>query len=288
MSNNYNSKQIFVLPAVSSMGHAIHGGSPTTFFTLQQMFGKNEKLEQELELATRSQQQKEDTPIDNRSLLTLSQNLPSSSGLTYYPALHSAAALGQVLTVIGLLENNSELVDINQQDHNGNTALMWAASEGYSETVQLLMENNADANVQNFAGETALILAAARGHLRVCSILLENGAQSSLPNMEQASPLHFAAANGHIEVIRLLVRYGAYVNAQDEEGDTALHYAIREKQFAAVRCLVSECGAWVDLKNEDSETPLNLASCLEESEMVRFLAPLASAETEHGGDLMVF
>jgi ankyrin repeat protein len=47
-------------------------------------------------------------------------------------------------------------------DHHGNTPLIWAASEGNDDIVQLLVEQGANVNTQNFAGETALFLAAAR------------------------------------------------------------------------------------------------------------------------------
>ena len=78
-----------------------------------------------------------------------------------YSQLHVFASSGQVKAANNILESCS-LNEINKQDNNGNTPLIWAAMEGHDDIVQLLVDYRAEINLQNFAGETALLVAASR------------------------------------------------------------------------------------------------------------------------------
>jgi len=158
---------------------------------------------------------------------------------------------------------------------------MWAVGQAREDLIQLFVDQGAYVNMQNFTGETALYLAASRGFSRICSFLLENGADISISTLEGCNAVHIAAANGHIEVLQTLARNGAFMNAQDEEGDAPIHYAIREGQEMAVEFLVKECKVDVDLRNEDLESPVELASCLGESRMVQFLSAFSKENNEY-------
>lgn len=149
---------------------------------------------------------------------------------------------------------------------------MWAASEGNDDIVQLLVEQGANINAQNFAGETALFIASTRGFDTIAHTLLENGANVHIANIDGATALHMAVANGNLSTSTLLVKYGAFVNSQDDNGDSPLHYAVREENSRLVEMLVSHCNADVEIVNDDQETPMDLASCLECTDIVRFLS----------------
>jgi ankyrin repeat protein len=125
--------------------------------------------------------------------------------------------------------------------------------------------------MQNFVGETALFLAAARGFDRICALLIENGGDGRLATVDGTNPMHIAASCGHLEVIKLLSTRGTYINAVDEEGDCALHYAVREGQRATVELLVKHFGADHTVKNDDLETPLDLAIEFGETAIADFL-----------------
>eukprot|EP01114_Cavostelium_apophysatum_P016822 TRINITY_DN485_c0_g1_i1.p1 TRINITY_DN485_c0_g1~~TRINITY_DN485_c0_g1_i1.p1 ORF type:complete len:233 (-),score=48.87 TRINITY_DN485_c0_g1_i1:140-838(-) len=153
--------------------------------------------------------------------------------------------------------------DFNDSDENGNCALIFAASQGRDDLVRSLVDQGALVNHQNFLGETSAYWAAAHGHENVVDILIENGANLNISNLDGVSPAHIAAANGHVSILAKLIRNGAYINAQDEDRDTPLHYAVREGKAEAVEFLVRSCNARTDIKNEDAESPLDLARCLE-------------------------
>jgi len=186
-----------------------------------------------------------------------------------YSQLHLLAYLGNSQNASSFLDR-CPVSEINKQDHKGNTALHWAAVQGHSDLVQLLIDNNVFVNAQNFNGETALILAASCGFDSVVSVLLENGANPNIANLDGATAVHLAAAAGKLTSLELLVRFGAFVNCQDDCGDTPLHYAIREGQLKVVEQLVTRYNASVDLCNEEQESSLDLASCLDERSSFNF------------------
>jgi len=172
--------------------------------------------------------------------------------------------------------------DLHKRDNYGNTPLIWAAAQGNQQLVKLFVEQGAAVNMQNFAGETALYLASSFGLEKTCLFLLENGADWRLSTLEESSPLHAASAGGHLSVIKMLVSHGSFLNATDEEGDTPLHYAVREGKREAVHLLV-QLGAQL-LKNEDQESPLDLAVELEEKWMIDHLSTQlpSRVDSEHG------
>jgi len=152
---------------------------------------------------------------------------------------------------------------INEEDENGNSSLIFAALEGKEDLVRSLVDQGAFVNHQNHNGETALYWSASQGYPSIVDLLIESGANMNISNLDGASPAHVAAANGHCEVLKKLVSNGAYINSQDEDRDTALHYAVREGRKDVVEFLVKGCKARIDIRNEDEETALDLAKCLE-------------------------
>ncbi len=63
--------------------------------------------------------------------------------------------------------------DVNVQNKYGNTALMWAAFNGTTEIVELLIKAHADVNVQNISGDTALMWAISLGNTEVVDLLIK-------------------------------------------------------------------------------------------------------------------
>lgn len=75
----------------------------------------------------------------------------SRTGIELGQLLH-AAALGEVGAIKGLLDEG--IVDVNQADYDGRTALHLAASEGKVEAVRALLERGADPNPKDRYGNT--------------------------------------------------------------------------------------------------------------------------------------
>ena len=93
-------------------------------------------------------------------------NLAAADGGT--PAM-SAAVHGET----GALKEILEVSDLNAQDEDGWTALMFAACAGHPSSVAALLDAGADASIKNKDGATAHDLAQERGYDDVIRALVE-------------------------------------------------------------------------------------------------------------------
>lgn len=81
---------------------------------------------------------------------------------------------GRDITWLGFLIGKGARVDL--QDHDGNTALIFAAQIGWTEGAALLLTRRASVDLANSRGETPLILAVQRRDAPMVRLLLDRGA----------------------------------------------------------------------------------------------------------------
>ncbi|NXI98785.1 ASB10 protein, partial [Psophia crepitans] len=132
------------------------------------------------------------------------------------------------------------------------------ASRGYTDCLQLLLLRGA---AVNFApgGKTALHEACAAASTDCVRLLLNFGADPEAVSEDGYKPLHLCKSPDSIECVRQLLQHGASVNSRtEEEDDTALHVAARHGLTDHVQLLL-RCGAELEAKNEEGQTPLNAA-----------------------------
>ncbi|XP_039199372.1 ankyrin repeat, SAM and basic leucine zipper domain-containing protein 1 isoform X1 [Crotalus tigris] len=84
------------------------------------------------------------------------------------------------------------------------TPLMYAAREGQSQVVALLVVHGSQVNAQDNGGYTALTWAACQGHKKVVFKLLELGADKSIQTKDGQTPGEIAKKNRHLELFSLL------------------------------------------------------------------------------------
>jgi len=82
--------------------------------------------------------------------------------------------------LVGLLLSHGARRDT--RDHDGWTALMWAAWSGLTQVVAKLLESGASPEFADRQGNTALIIAAQRGHAAIVAALLAKGADAAQAN----------------------------------------------------------------------------------------------------------
>lgn len=123
-----------------------------------------------------------------------------------------------------LLEN----VDVNEQNLNGNTALMQASRMCNIPLIHKLKKFNPNPNIQDNYGKTALMLAAAAKYVELIDMIMEMGTID--------------------------------INTQDVKGDTALHYAARKQNVEIVALLSSVDGVDPSIQNKQGKTALDLGS----------------------------
>lgn len=104
-----------------------------------------------------------------------------------------------------------------------------ACKLGHPTEAQSFLEGDADINFQEINGLSALMYASRDGHLEVVKLLLESGAMVDLVEEKGWSALMFACQMGHYEVAKLLLDYGADSDQQSLEWDTPLSLAMQHK-----------------------------------------------------------
>lgn len=121
--------------------------------------------------------------------------------------LHHACSKNQIEVVKIILnraEEKGESIEIDSPDESGWTPLHFAASRGFTELVQLLLDNGSGANVRDEAKRTPLHIAANGGHIDTVKLLLSRGGMKNAKNVAGWSPHRYAVEAGHTEVAKLL------------------------------------------------------------------------------------
>ncbi len=138
-----------------------------------------------------------------------------------------AASEGNLTKVKEALKND---VNVNQQDSDGRTALMYASFNGFNPVVKELLQRDANLDLTDTNGRSALMFAASGPFPETVKILLEKGAKTNIQdNEEHFTALMFAAAEGHLENVKILIDFGADPNLKDIDGDNALVFAGNNK-----------------------------------------------------------
>lgn len=140
------------------------------------------------------------------------------------------------------------MVDVNEQQGDGTTALHWAAYNDDVETAELLIRRGANLQgVTRNGALTPLLVAASNGSAGVVKALLAAGANPNVRSTDGATPLMTAAASGSVEAVKLLLDQGAELNAKDSaRGQTPLMFAAAADRAAVISELLKR-GATVAL-----------------------------------------
>jgi len=103
---------------------------------------------------------------------------------------------------------------------------MLAASRGYKNIVQLLINKRCDINHVNNAGSTAFILAVEYGFKDIVKLLLrKRRCDINHVNNDGWTALIYAAHKSHKDIVQLLVDQGCDVNRANNNGNTAVMVA---------------------------------------------------------------
>src|SRR5271154_16362 len=104
--------------------------------------------------------------------------------------------------------------DVYAQDGHGKTPMSWAANNGHSKVVKLLLEKGAEVDAKDKEwGNTPISRAANNGHSKEVKLLLEKGAEVDAKDNEGGhTRISRAANNGHSKVVKLLLEKGAEVD----------------------------------------------------------------------------
>lgn len=176
-----------------------------------------------------------------------------------------------------------------QLNHSGSRESPFSEEEAL-EIVERLLDGGADPNRQTIyptpgpvgdvrinpapPGSAALHIAANSGSVKLVRLLIENGADPNLLRKDGHRPLSVAVVAGDLAMVKELVELGADVTLRydpndkipdpveavtlSRQGQTITHIAAAGRSPRIIEYLHSQ-GAPIDLRNEQGETPLDLA-----------------------------
>jgi hypothetical protein len=125
--------------------------------------------------------------------------------------------------------------------------LYYAALCGFHDLVEhLITKHLQDVNADGGYYVRPLVAALAGEHFQTADLLRHNGADLDVRGYDGTCPLHAVAYSGNLEVVRRLIEYDpAYINARDENGQTPLDLASTGYRFkdGSVLRLLLEHGA---------------------------------------------
>lgn len=196
--------------------------------------------------------------------------------------LHIAALLDSerhpLATRFLLNTDIGDVCDIEARTSNGQTPLFFALQFDCSlATVGALLGARASVTTKDTRGYTPLHKAVQNGNSANVNLLLEisqsffvknNGTIDDVRGEQRydaPSPMHLAVESSETSathIMRLLLISRAFVDEKNDMGETPLHLATKLENEACVRVLL-EWGASVDERNADGETALDMALALE-------------------------
>ncbi|XP_016056529.1 PREDICTED: ankyrin repeat domain-containing protein 33 [Miniopterus natalensis] len=174
----------------------------------------------------------------------MSEALSCSSNETPAPdcllgALYWACVRNDSAQLQATLDEGVSPEEATQVDGNGRTGLMVACYHGFRSVVALLSRCPfLDVNQQDKEGDTALMLAAQAGHVPLVSLLLNYYSGLDLERRDQRglTALMKAAVRNRSECVAALLMAGADLTAVDPvRGKTALEWAMLTDSFDTVQ-----------------------------------------------------
>eukprot|EP00761_Pharyngomonas_kirbyi_P013285 gb/GECH01013312.1/.p1 GENE.gb/GECH01013312.1/~~gb/GECH01013312.1/.p1 ORF type:complete len:231 (+),score=77.21 gb/GECH01013312.1/:1-693(+) len=173
-------------------------------------------------------------------------------------ALHWATSGGHDSIVNFLLNQDA---DILQSDEEGWIPFHIACSAGHYSIVKQLLQRAKEKNVlqemidsKTRQQRTGLHYAASKGYGEIVQRIIDEGAQVNARDKYGESPMFRAIARDQRGIAQMLRNAKAKVNLKNSEGNTVLHVAVLEKNLAAIDWLLNT-GADPDIENHDQQTP---------------------------------
>ncbi len=159
----------------------------------------------------------------------------------FFTPLHYAAKNGWSEVLKILLENGANASPKSAPKDREWTPIHYAAKEGYLEIVKILISNRVDKEIKTSFGLTPLLVAAEFGHAEIVKFLLTEKAEKNaktIPDNHCMNALHYAAVGGFADVVQVLLDAGIDKELKTTSGITALHFAVSSGNAEVVKILL--------------------------------------------------
>jgi ankyrin repeat protein len=167
--------------------------------------------------------------------------------------------------------------DTREKGEGGRTGLIFSVIFGRLDITKLLLARGADIHARDAVFHlTPFLWAAQEGETVTMKILVKAGSDVNDRGINEETALMLAAANGHVETVKTLLDLGAEVNAKNRFGATALYDAVRTLRPEVVEVLLAK-GADVNVK-VDGVTALMKAKRMGRRDLVKMLQNAGAGE----------
>jgi len=157
--------------------------------------------------------------------------------------LTEAAERGDLEAACSLIAQGA---DVNLEDGEGWTPLMWAALKGHPAVMKALLDSGAEVDLPDGGanGWTALMFALHHDQHEAVRLLLDSGADVNFKNRSGMTPLMIATGDyetqGSAETVRMLMERGADPHMRARWGGTALTNAVAWNRIEIVKVLLEK------------------------------------------------
>ena len=188
----------------------------------------------------------------------------------FHSTLLCVAATCGFNNIVQLLLNAG--ADPDLQDSKGYTPLMSAIAYSIIPSIlgKILLESGADPNRTDAHGQSPLSLAVMRSNTKLVKLLLDGGAEPNVADNFGYTPLLWAGSDGRKELTNQLLQAGADPNITNNFGRTPLIFAAGEGKSAVVKVLL-KAGADPNIADNHGRTPLSAATQFNYSDVVKIL-----------------
>ena len=154
----------------------------------------------------------------------------------------------------------------------GNTGLIEAASHGYVDIIEILIQRGAEMDIQGYLGETAVAAAAKGGHENCLNLLISNQADANISNNNKENPLMIALRQETFKTASLIIKLvpGIDINANDIYGENIMLRSVFGGRLETCKYVMDNKGD-IDCKNRNGESALIVACKNRNIALVKFL-----------------
>ena len=179
------------------------------------------------------------------------------------------SSIGRSFLIIAIVNKHPKIADylisvgadVNLEDIDGKSPLMYACMIADLALVQKLLSSGANVRARSKKGKTtALLLAAGYSNSDIFNKLIASGADINAKDINGFTVLHYAVEGGNIETVKLILNTGYNVNTKSNEGATALfrvEFVSDESLSLEIARMLIEAGADVNVKDNKGNTPLH-------------------------------